>query len=185
MTNPVDTQLTRWQALTLRPVDKRDLGFALLVFGLVALSIWSGRSAARQLSPSGAREAGELLAQLDLPRSLPDALLVRDDGTASRLWDIAAGERTIVTFYAPWCAPCQQELPRLHAAIKDKPESLVVVVGHDEQSEVVGTRAGSDDRADASREPSRSAGGGAVERPGAARRSGGGAGQRSTALGAR
>jgi thiol-disulfide isomerase/thioredoxin len=129
---PEGAGLTPWRARTLRRATKADVAYCIAVLALTALALWCGRRAGAHLSPSGARSVSQLLDKLELPRVLPNARLVRDDGTESRLWDIATEPRTIVTFYAPWCAPCQDEVPALARSTAGKAVQLVVVVGPDE-----------------------------------------------------
>jgi thiol-disulfide isomerase/thioredoxin len=125
--------LTRWRARTLRRFTAVDLAYGGAVIGLVALVLWSGHAAARHLSPSGAQGVSSLLDDLELPTLLPNAVLVRDDGASTKLWDASPAPRTLVSFYAPWCAPCQEELPMLVRATAAHPGTLMVVVGPDEE----------------------------------------------------
>jgi len=126
-------RLTPWTARLLRRATGIDLAYCAAVLLLAALALGSGNASARHLSPDGARSAAKLLDELELPRALPNALLARDDGTEARLWDVAVGPRTIVTFYAPWCAPCQEELPILVQGTSAHPDRLAVIVGPDEE----------------------------------------------------
>ncbi len=126
--------ITRWRARTLRRATAVDIAYCSTVLGLVALALWSGHAAARHLSPSGAESVSRLLDDLELPSVLPNAPLLRDDGANTKLWDVSTAPRTIVSFYAPWCAPCQEELPTLVTSISGKPERLMVVVGPDEET---------------------------------------------------
>jgi thiol-disulfide isomerase/thioredoxin len=129
---PEDETLTPWRARTLRRATRVDIAYCAAVVALTALVLWCGRRAAAHLSPAGAQEVSRMLDELELPRTLPNALLARDDGTQARLWDVAAAPRTIVTFYAPWCAPCQKEVPTLARSTAADAGRLVVVVGPDE-----------------------------------------------------
>jgi thiol-disulfide isomerase/thioredoxin len=58
---------------------------------------------------------------------------MRDDGVRAKLWEASSEPRTVISFYAPWCAPCQEELPMLVKATAEHPGRLVVVVGPDEE----------------------------------------------------
>jgi thiol-disulfide isomerase/thioredoxin len=124
--------LTAWRARTMRRAGTADLAYGAAVLALAAITLWSGRAASRHLSPEGARSVSGMLDELELPRVLPNAVLASDDGASMKLWDLAKGPRAIVTFYAPWCAPCQEELPMLVAQTSDQPGLLTVVVGADE-----------------------------------------------------
>jgi thiol-disulfide isomerase/thioredoxin len=76
--------------------------------------------------------SSRLLDELELPSALPNATLTDEDGSATRLHALAREPRTILTFYAPWCGPCQEELPVLVRGTSQHPGRLVVVVGADE-----------------------------------------------------
>ena len=126
-----------WRARLLRGANRGDLGYSAALVILAALSLWSGHAAARYLTPRGASRAASLLEDLETPASLPNAPLTREDGSPTRLFDLLNGKRTLVSFYAPWCGPCQVELPQLVRGVNARPECLVVVVGPDEDLQEV------------------------------------------------
>jgi thiol-disulfide isomerase/thioredoxin len=138
--SPAATPLTPWRARLLRRASAVDLGYCAAVLLLAVSALGAGNVAARHLSPDGARSVAKVLDDLELPRALPNAVLARADGTEERLWDVAGGPRTIVSFYAPWCAPCQEELPTLVQGTAKAPHSLVVIVGPDEDPAEVRTK---------------------------------------------
>jgi len=125
--------LTPWAARLLPRATRADALYGACVLALAILSVWSGRMAARHLSPAGAGSASQLLDDLELPSALPNAALTRDDGVSARLHELTRESRTIVSFYAPWCEPCQEELPILARGTSQRPSSLLVVVGSDEE----------------------------------------------------
>jgi thiol-disulfide isomerase/thioredoxin len=128
------SSLTPWAARLLRRPTKADAIYGLCVLALAAASVWSGRIAARSLSPDEAMTASRLLDELELPSALPNATLTGEDGSATRLQALTQEPRTILTFYAPWCGPCQEELPALVRGTSQHPGRLVVVVGADEDA---------------------------------------------------
>jgi len=130
MTSP---PLTPWAARLLRRATRADAIYGACVLALAAIAVLSGRMAAHHLSPEGAAAASRLLDDLEVPGALSNAPLTRDDGQRTRLYELTRESRTVVTFYAPWCGPCQEELPMLVGGMKARPSSLVVVVGSDEE----------------------------------------------------
>lgn len=125
-------KLSQWAVRTWHRHQRSDLAYAAAVILLAVACVWLGRAATLGLAPEAAREVSAMLDSLEVPRMLPDAVLKREDGTAVSLWDLTVADRTIVTFYAPWCAACQDELPTIVEATKDHRDRLVVVVGGDE-----------------------------------------------------
>jgi thiol-disulfide isomerase/thioredoxin len=130
--DPGRAPLTPWQAQRLKRAGGADLAYCAGVLALAALALWSGNAAARHLSPEGAQSVSRVLDELELPPSLPNAVLTRDDDAPTRLWELTTQPRTILAFYAPWCGPCQEELPLLVTGTAKHPERLAVVVGADE-----------------------------------------------------
>lgn len=125
--------LTPWTARLLRRATRADLAYCAAALLLATLSVASGRMAARHLSPEGAGTASQTLDELELPSMLPNAVLTRDDGVRARLHELTREPRTLLTFYAPWCAPCQEELPSVVSGLSRSPSRLLVVVGADEE----------------------------------------------------
>jgi thiol-disulfide isomerase/thioredoxin len=104
---------------------------------LAGVAVIGNRVASRHSAPDSAQGSSTMLDDVELPRSVPNAYLIRDDGVAETLFELTRGPRTIVAVYAPWCQPCQVELPRLVEGLAKVPESLVVVVGNDEDPVLV------------------------------------------------
>jgi thiol-disulfide isomerase/thioredoxin len=99
-----------------------------------ARRVRSARGGELALSPMAAVRVAQALDELEVPGVLPNATLLGAGGREARLWDLARGSRTLVTFYAPWCGPCGLELPKLVAGTQSR-GNLVVVLGRDEDPE--------------------------------------------------
>jgi cytochrome oxidase Cu insertion factor (SCO1/SenC/PrrC family) len=63
----------------------------------------------------------------------PDFTLAALDGRQVAL-HAQQGRPTVVTFWATWCAPCRNDLPRLVAAVKAHPDLIVLAVDEGESS---------------------------------------------------
>lgn len=123
----VARRITWWQAKNLRSARKSDIWVLFVILLLAFASIWSGNMMALHLSPAGVAEVSDILDDLQMPRRLPNAPLKGEDGEVASLWDLTDRPRTLVAFYAPWCAPCQKELPELVEHTQERKNLLIVV----------------------------------------------------------
>jgi thiol-disulfide isomerase/thioredoxin len=99
---------------------------ALLVLG--AAAVIAGRRARLTFKPRVAVEMESFLDELEVPTRLPNApVLVGASGAQVALRDRIHKPRAAVAFYAPWCGPCQKELPQLSEELGPYADILVVV----------------------------------------------------------
>jgi thiol-disulfide isomerase/thioredoxin len=129
---PRSQKISRWQAKNLRSASKTDICFLVAVLLLAYATVWSGNMMALHLSPRGSMAASNLLDDLQVPRLLPNGPLMGEGGETAWLWDLLDRPRTVVSFYAPWCAPCQKELPELVELTKLKKNLLIIVSANED-----------------------------------------------------
>jgi thiol-disulfide isomerase/thioredoxin len=116
-----------WQARILRRAERGDVLWLIVLAALALLVLGFGRYARLALQPRSAIENAQLLDQLDQPTRLPNAPVRDDEGRRGLLFDRMKTPHAIVAFYAPWCGPCQRELPYLVREIRPHADVLVVV----------------------------------------------------------
>ncbi|MDZ4828527.1 MAG: TlpA disulfide reductase family protein [Actinomycetota bacterium] len=63
---------------------------------------------------------------VDVGEPAPEFTLVTLDGGCFSLGD-ARGRAVVLTFFASWCHPCEEEMPLLEAASEESPDDLQVV----------------------------------------------------------
>ncbi len=124
--------VTWWQARNLRSITRKDLCFLFIILVFGFLAIWSGNMYVMHLTPVGAISVSGILDELQMPRQLPDAPLHSEDGEMLSMWSLSDKARNVVSIYAPWCAPCQKELPHLVDELKDTKNLLVIISGQDD-----------------------------------------------------
>lgn len=124
----------RWQAWRLRRATRGDVAAAAALVVMAVLAISFGRKARSSLAPRSAVENARILSELELPSRLPNAPVTDTAGTTTPLLDRMKNPRAVVAFYAPWCGPCQEELPELARTLGTTGE-LFVVVSPDEDRE--------------------------------------------------
>ncbi len=133
---PVTEIPGRIEALTMKKARSYDLMLivTILLFGM--LGIWTGRMMGYTMSPSGAEATSAMLDDLQLPGKLPNAQVQAEDGTIKNLLDIATDKYTILSAYAPWCGPCQEELPMITRQLARK-KNYIVLISKQENPEQV------------------------------------------------
>src|SRR5579872_1836959 len=127
--------LGRWRARRLRVATRADVGVLALLTLLGALTVVLGRRAHMTFMPRSATRVARLLDDIDVPTRLPDAPMLEGTGRSPLLTHLHQ-DRTVVAFYAPWCGPCQKDLPELAKEIS-KDAVILVVISADEDAEQV------------------------------------------------
>lgn len=64
---------------------------------------------------------------------LPEAEIISSEGRKVKLSSLVQGRVTVVNFWASWCAPCIEEMPKLAKFQLDNPEILIVPISLDMQ----------------------------------------------------
>jgi thiol-disulfide isomerase/thioredoxin len=125
---PADNDgLTRLQALQIRKIQARDLIILPLALFLGIMAAWTGQMSGYHMSPTGAVQTSKTLDELQMPRQLPDADIVRNDGISTSLWQVTMNKRNVISVYAPWCPACQKELPLLIDELSSTNQVIVIV----------------------------------------------------------
>jgi thiol-disulfide isomerase/thioredoxin len=117
----------RWQGRRVRRATRGDVAALGAIVLFAALAIVSGRRALLALEPRSAVENARALDDLEEPTRLPNAALTDRSGQSVPLLDRITSRVAAVAFYAPWCGPCQRELPSLVREVGPHAQILVVV----------------------------------------------------------
>ena len=83
-------------------------------------------------------------ASSDVGRAAPDFLLQTPDGSELRLSDLR-GRAVLVNFWASWCTPCREEMPRIVKAYDANKDAGFTVVAVDLQENAEAIREFADD----------------------------------------
>jgi thiol-disulfide isomerase/thioredoxin len=111
-----------------------DLVTLAALVALATITVVCGRRAHDTLAPRAAVAHARLLDDLELPIRLPNVNVTDSAGHHEPLLDRMRKSKAVVAFYAPWCGPCQKELPYLSRFLGLHVD-LFVVVSADEDIE--------------------------------------------------
>ena len=131
-----DDRLTRLQALHMKRAKARDLILLPIALILGIMAAWAGQMSGYHMSPSGAAQTSKTLDELQMPRQLPNAEIVRNDGFKTTLWQVSENKRNVINVYAPWCPACQRELPSLADKLSSSNHLIVIISQKQDLNEV-------------------------------------------------
>jgi thiol-disulfide isomerase/thioredoxin len=101
------------------------VGLVAIVILAVAFTGSSGSGPSPAGSVTIAREPGP---QLQPGEPIPEWSAPSLDGDGNVAWSDYVGSPTVFAIWAPWCQHCQAELPRLSAAVEQRPAVELVTV---------------------------------------------------------
>lgn len=128
--------LSRRDALNMKKTHPSDLLHITIVLLFGFLAIWAGRMMGYYMTPQGAIQTSSMLNQLQLPRLLPNQPVHDENGNQYLLWDLTPHKLTLLSVYAPWCGPCQKELPEIAEKLSED-RNFIVLISRDENVEEV------------------------------------------------
>lgn len=103
-------------------------GLAALALVLVVIAVVAGGDSgapADEGTVSIDRASGPVL---QVGEAVPAFTAPKLDGSGTISWSDFAGKPTVLAIWAPWCAHCQVELPRLAEALANHPDIQIVTV---------------------------------------------------------
>jgi len=118
-----------WRGRLVGRATTSDLIALLSIVLLGAATIAAGRRASAVLRPGSAVELSRFVDRLDAPTRLPNAPVadLSDRTTTRALFDEIEKPYAVLSFYAPWCAPCQKEVPELIEKLGAHADVLIIV----------------------------------------------------------
>jgi cytochrome c biogenesis protein CcmG/thiol:disulfide interchange protein DsbE len=108
-------------------------GAALIIVGVVLLGLISFAR-----SSPGSQPGEASTSTVGVERPAPDFTLPDLNGTQVSLSQFR-GQPVVVNFWATWCPPCRDEIPRLTEAYQREKDGVVFIAISDEPADVVGS----------------------------------------------
>lgn len=134
MSSGPDDHVGWWRARFLKRASRADFFVFGALLVLAAAVVGTGRRAASAVPPHAVAAQSRFVDDIDVPLRLPNAPLRSGDGATVSLYELATKPHTVVAFYAPWCRPCQEELPDLARRVGPH-AGIVVVIDRNEDLE--------------------------------------------------
>ena len=123
----MNAPLGRWRGRLLGKPSMQDRVaiVAIVLLGMVTIAF--GRRAAYVPLPATAIDLSRMIDDLDAPARLPNAPLKDLAGDTRLLSERIQKQNAVLAFYAPWCRPCQKEVPELIEELGEHADILIVV----------------------------------------------------------
>lgn len=126
---------SRMAARFLKRCGMTDVLFAAATLLAALATVYCGWRSCLVLSPGKAIESQDVLDALEIPRMIADVAVTAEDGSRVAFHRLLTQNRNVVSFYAPWCGPCQKELPELAKAQANGVNLVVLVDKREDRQE--------------------------------------------------
>ena len=124
--------LTRFGALLMRPVEKRDVVHWLALIVVAAACIVLGTISQTVMPVVKNNTIETMISKSGMPAYLPTGVLTDGNGRSRQMYDLLQNPRNVVMFYKTACPSCGEQLRELSERFGDQVGIVIVMDGEDD-----------------------------------------------------